>query len=148
MAIEFSMRSVTNQANIAYQLGVTGSVTNSEGIRSLASNNIITGTRTGGRSSFNSKVIGTGGSKIQNARAVFLGYFNDTLTGFKQGSYDGGPGIDTLKLPQGTYRVKISGSRVTFTKDGITMTTSGFEKLKAGQTYDFAKLTNRQRIIV
>lgn len=148
MEITFSRRNITNQPDTACQSGAINSVIKYKGVHPLTGNSIF-GTRTGGRSSsFNLHIIGTSGSNtIRNTRTVDLGAGNDTLQGFGQGRYIGGSGIDTLILPKGTYQVRISGSRVTFTKDGITMTTSGFEKLRAGRTYDFAKLTNRQRII-
>jgi RNase P/RNase MRP subunit p29 len=69
--------------------------------------------------------------------------------GFGSGNFNGGDGQDALQLTSGSYTVGISGTAVNFTKDSITMNTSEFEILIAGNTiYNFASLTSGQIIIV
>ena len=80
---------------------------------------------------------------------VLLGNSKDYLKGFGSGNFNGGNGQDTLELTSGSYTVGISGTTVSFTKSGVIMQTSEFEKLIAGgTTYDFSSLTANQTIFV
>jgi hypothetical protein len=84
-----------------------------------------------------------------NGRVVELEDGNDYFRGFGDGSYSGGNDKDALQLTSGSYTVGISGTAVNFTKDSITMNTSEFEILIAGNTiYNFASLTNGQIITI
>jgi len=91
-------------------------------------------------------------------RGVDLEDGNDYFYGFGDGYFSGGNGNDTLELPPGSYTFDIS-STGGFTEDSTFTDTSqsrkaimnpwGFEKVIAGgTTYDFANLTNGQRIFV
>jgi hypothetical protein len=92
-------------------------------------------------------IIADGG--FDGMGSVFLGNGKDDLKGFGSGTFNGGNGKDTLELTSGTYTVGISGTAVNFTKGGIIMNTSEFEKLQAGNTtYNFSSLTNGQTISV
>ena len=72
---------------------------------------------------------------------VSLGRGDDILSGFGTGWFYGGKGTDALILPSGTYTVGVSGGQVTFTLDGVTMNTAGFEVLQIGDnSYDFSNL--------
>jgi hypothetical protein len=80
---------------------------------------------------------------------VFLENGKDYLNGFGTGNFNGGNNQDTLELPSGSYTVGISGTTMSFTKSGVIMYTSEFEKLIAGSTtYDFTSLTDGQTIVV
>jgi hypothetical protein len=81
--------------------------------------------------------------------SVFLENGKDYLKGFGGGDFNGGNDKDALELTSGSYTVERSGTAVNFTKDSITMKTSEFEILIAGNTiYSFASLTNGQIITV
>jgi hypothetical protein len=81
--------------------------------------------------------------------SVFLGNGKDYLKGFGSGNFNGGNAQDALELTSGSYTVGRSGTAVNFIKDSITMNTSEFEILIAGNTiYNFASLTNGQIITV
>jgi hypothetical protein len=84
---------------------------------------------------------------------------NDYFYGFGAGSLVAGNGEDTMELPPGSYTIEISFNTVKFTEDSTftdtsqsqkaMMNTWEFEQLMAGGTmYDFASLTDGQRIIV
>jgi hypothetical protein len=80
---------------------------------------------------------------------VFLGNGKDYLNGFGTGKFNGGNNQDTLELTSGSYTIAISGTTVSFTKSGVIMETSEFEKLIAGSTtYNFTSLTEGQIILV
>jgi hypothetical protein len=99
----------------------------------------------------NDSIITEGGfsSSYGSLGSMFLGNGKDYLKGFGSGIFNGGNGKDTLELTSGSYTVGISGTAVNFTKDGIIMNTSEFEKLQAGNTiYNFSSLTNGQTISV
>jgi hypothetical protein len=81
--------------------------------------------------------------------SVFLGNGKDYLKGFGTGKFNGGNNEDTLELTSGSYTIGISGATVSFTKSGVLMITSEFEKLIGGSTtYDFTSLTDGQTIVV
>jgi len=81
--------------------------------------------------------------------SVFLGNGKDYLKGFGTGKFNGGNHEDTLELTSGSYTIGISGATVSFTKSGVLMITSEFEKLIAGgTTHDFTSLTDGQTIVV
>jgi hypothetical protein len=93
------------------------------------------------------KVIADGG--FAGAGSLYLEGGNDYLKGFGSGNFYGGYGKDILELTQGTYTVGVSGTNVSFTKDGITMNTFDFEKLIAGNTQsNFGSLNNGQTITI
>ncbi|HEY9752861.1 MAG TPA: hypothetical protein V6C46_07910 [Coleofasciculaceae cyanobacterium] len=96
----------------------------------------------------NDMIIANGG--FRGNGSVLLGDGNDYLEGFGSGNFDGGNNEDILQLTKGTYTVGRSAETVTFTAAGtdITMTTTGFELLLAGTTYNFASLTSGQIITV
>jgi len=99
----------------------------------------------------NDSIITEGGfsSSYGSLGSMFLGNGKDYLKGFGSGIFNGGNGKDTLELTSGSYTIGISSAGVDFTKDGIIMNTSDFEKLQAGgTTYNFNSLTNGQTIFV
>jgi hypothetical protein len=146
MTTERSMWSFIHQSDIAPRSGA--SVTRYDNVNTLRGGHQLISNRTRASSAlYLTQSISTEATRnISNTRALDLGAGDDKLQGFQKGKFIGGSGIDTLELPRGTYRITISGFRVKFTKDGTTMNTVGFEKLKAGQTYDFSKLKNGQTI--
>ena len=92
-------------------------------------------------------LIAEGG--FEGSGNVFLGNGKDYLKGFGSGNFNGGNAQDALELTSGSYIVGRSGTAVNFTKDSITMNTSEFEILIAGNTiYNFASLTNGQTISI
>jgi hypothetical protein len=92
-------------------------------------------------------IIADGG--FDGVGSVFLGNAKDYLKGFGSGNFNGGNGQDILELTSGSYTVGILGTTVSFTKSGVIMQTSEFEKLQAGNiTYNFNSLTNGQTIFV
>jgi hypothetical protein len=100
---------------------------------------------------YNEGFINTGNGKdsliaygdFQGNGYVFLGNGEDYLSSFGSGYYEGGNDEDTLALGSGSYTIGISGTLVSFIKDGYIMRTYGFEKLIAGgQTYNFTSLTD------
>jgi hypothetical protein len=81
--------------------------------------------------------------------SVFLENGKDYLKGFGTGKFNGGAHEDKLELTSGTYTVGKVGATVSFTKSGLIMETSEFEKLIAGKTtYDFTSLIDTQIIVV
>jgi hypothetical protein len=101
----------------------------------------------------NDKVIANGG--FGGSGSVFLEDGNDYLKGFGSGNFYGGHGKDILELTAGTYEVSRvflgSGAQVNFTDviTHVTMNTSGFETLMAGNNrYDFSNLSDGQMIAV
>jgi len=81
--------------------------------------------------------------------SMFLGNGKDYLKGFGSGNFNGGNGKDTLELTSGSYTVGILGTALNFTKGSITMNTSEFDILKAGNTiYNCDNLINGQTIFV
>jgi hypothetical protein len=92
-------------------------------------------------------IIADGG--FDGSGNVFLGEGEDHLMGFGSGSFNGSQGVDTLQLTSGSYTVGRSATAVNFIKNSITMNTSEFEILIAGNTiYNFATLTNGQTITI
>jgi hypothetical protein len=80
---------------------------------------------------------------------ILLGEGNDVVVGFGSGNFNGGNGIDMLELAAGKYTIGISGSSVSFTSNGATMNTAGFELLVNGSVMsDFSSFTNGQMISV
>jgi hypothetical protein len=73
---------------------------------------------------------------------------NDYLSGFGNGNFNGGNGVDTLQLTSGgSYTVGRSGTTVSFTKGSSVMITSDFETLIAvGTPPDFTLLYDGQTI--
>lgn len=73
---------------------------------------------------------------------------NDYLSGFGNGKFNGGDGVDTLQLTSGgSYNVGRSGTAVSFTMGNSVMNTSDFEIFIAGGTvYDLTELFNGQII--
>ena len=68
---------------------------------------------------------------------VDLGRGNDHLSGFGSGYFDGAAGIDTLRLPSGSYRITGSSDRVQLSAvgagaDAVVMVVTGFERFAAG----------------
>ena len=142
--------------DIIIAIGQTYGIYNFNVIETGIGNDKITATG-GDYGIFNGGIIDTGDGKdsiivdggFGGIGSVFLGNGKDYLKGFGSGDFYGGDGKDTLELTPGTYTVGISGTTVSFTKSGVIMNTSEFEKLQAGDiTYNFASLTNGQTILV
>jgi hypothetical protein len=101
-------------------------------------------------------IIAHGGfeSGLNNSGRVLLGPGEDSLSGFGNGTFNGGGGEDTLELTPGSYIVGRLGEAVTFTKGSSVMITSDFDKLRINSifmgstTYDFSSLINGQIISV
>jgi hypothetical protein len=138
-------------------IGSFSGTTSSKGtIKTGEGNDIITGI--GGIFNDTLGIIDAGnGNDIIDARdggfsgsgKTLLGNGNDIVQGFGSGNFDGGRGIDMLELTAGSYTVGISGTTVSFTSNGITMNTSAFENLIAGDlTYNFTGLSNGQTITI
>ena len=138
---------------------ITGSSIYNQGTISTGSgNDSIIGTS----SIYNDGTIDTGAGKdIVDARnggfigsgKTFLGADDDIVKGFGSENFYGGRGKDTLELTSGDYTVGVSGGTlgptVSFTSNGLTMYTSGFEELIAGSTtYNFTSLSNGQTFTV
>ena len=145
---------ITGIASIGSELG--GIFNNSDGVINTGNgDDIIIGTgRIGIENSGtintghgNDSIIANGG--FSSIGSVFLGNGSDYLKGFGSGNFNGGNGQDTLELTAGNYTVGISGTTVSFTSNSITMNTSEFERLIAGNTtYNFICLTNGQTITI
>ena len=81
--------------------------------------------------------------------SVLLGKGNDSITGFGNGNFNGGQGVDTLQLTSGGSYTVVgkSGTAVSFTMGNSVMNTSDFEIFIAGGTvYDLTELFNGQII--
>jgi hypothetical protein len=97
----------------------------------------------------NDFIIAYGGfeSGLNNSERVLLGFDEDTLYGFGNGTFYGGSKEDRLQLTFGSYTVGRVGAAVSFTKGSSVMITYEFEKLITGyDTYDFDSLTPGQII--
>ena len=74
---------------------------------------------------------------------------NDVIKGFGSGTFDGGRGRDKLELTSGEYTVRLFGRTTSFVSGSVTMNTTRFERLIAGDTtFNFAHLTEGQIITV
>jgi len=101
-------------------------ITGSGGTKGIENNgSILTGD---GNDSVNALLGGFSGLGTTN-----LGFGNDVLRGFGTGTFQGGPGSDTLKFNPGTYTITAAApGTYQITKLGVQMTISGFERFGAG----------------
>jgi hypothetical protein len=127
----------------------SGRIDTGDGDDLIISNGVIYNTGAINTGNGNDSIIAGEGFQLDRGGAMFLGEGEDYINGFGSGVYFGDSGNDILELMPGSYTIGISPGPIIFAKDGITMSTFGFEKLIAGSTsYDFTSLTQGQTIIV